>query len=75
MEQLKKREAEEVTDEELEKITNIYRGLNTTNRYLVTSVTGLLLTSQEANCGDKKAGQRGGSKKAGQEVRNGQKRR
>lgn len=56
MDQLKKHEAEEVTDEELEKITNIYKGLNTTNRYLVASVTGLLLTSQEANCEGKKAG-------------------
>lgn len=56
MEQSKRRETEEVTDEELEKITNIYKGLNTTNRYLVASVTGLLLTSQEANCENKKAG-------------------
>ena len=56
MEQSKRRETEEVTDEELEKITNIYKGLNTTNRYLVASVTGLLLTSQEANCENIKAG-------------------
>lgn len=56
METIKKQQTEEVTDEELEKITNIYRGLNTTNRYLVASVTGLLLTSQEANCEGKKAG-------------------
>lgn len=56
MEKLKKYEVDGVTDEELEKITSIYKGLNTTNRYLVVSATGLLLASQEAKSENMKAG-------------------
>ena len=56
MKKSKKYEVDERTDEELEKITSIYKGLNTTNRYLVVSATGLLLASQEAKSENKKVG-------------------
>lgn len=39
---------EEINQEELKKITGIYKELNPVNRYFVASASGMLLASQNA---------------------------
>lgn len=47
MEELKERQ-HDVQDEELEKLAELYKKMNPTNKYLTVSVSNLLLASQEA---------------------------
>lgn len=46
--QAKERPEKEIGTKELEKITEIYRAMNPTNRYLIMSASGMLLASQKA---------------------------
>lgn len=46
--QTKERPEEKIETKELKKITEIYREMNQTNRYLIMSASGMLLASQKA---------------------------
>lgn len=39
----------DISDEELKKITETYREMNPTNRYMIMSASGMLLASQTAD--------------------------
>lgn len=46
----------DITEEELRKITEVYRNLNSSNRLLVASISGLLLTGQINTESEKRVG-------------------
>lgn len=53
----KQKDRSNITDEELKKLADIYKSLDSNNRYLTITTASLLLTSQQASeQKDQKAG-------------------